>query len=417
MKKSFILNLLKIFILIFLIGFINNAFGFSTHSKAETISVFFKADSDIINFFKFNFNLINYSIDPENADINILFLSHSAANGGETYLVIFTGRKSFEGINDSLKISFQKTDSKETKYEGLLKILKVGLVRYFSYTDLLNDIEIIYPSGAAKNEAEVDNWDFWFFNVSASGSMEAEESKKSFQAEGEINAKRETYESKTNLSFSYNNELQKFSVEEAETKSIKTKNEFKGLYVKSLGSHLSAGIYSGFSSNSFKNLGLKASAGPAVEYNYFPYSYSLSKELSLKYQLEYEYQSYLEKTILKKTKENLIGQSLRIKYELKDIWGSVSISLNGSNYLNDFSISRLEFESDIAIRIFEGFSVDANIQANLIHDQIYLPLKNASEEEILLNQIKLASQYEFSINFGVSYSFGSIYNNIINTRF
>jgi hypothetical protein len=54
---------------------------------------------------------------------------------------------------------------------------------------------------------------------------------------------------------------------------------------------------------------------------------------------------------------------------------------------------------------------------NWIHDQLYLPAQGATEAEILLNQKQLASQYKVKLNLGLTYSFGSIYNNVINTRF
>ena len=50
-------------------------------------------------------------------------------------------------------------------------------------------------------------------------------------------------------------------------------------------------------------------------------------------------------------------------------------------------------------------------------DQIYLPRGQASTEEILLRQRQLATGYQYFVNFGVSYSFGSIFNNIVNPRF
>ncbi|MEO6236081.1 MAG: hypothetical protein ABIQ52_03725 [Vicinamibacterales bacterium] len=50
-------------------------------------------------------------------------------------------------------------------------------------------------------------------------------------------------------------------------------------------------------------------------------------------------------------------------------------------------------------------------------DQIYLPLGEASTEEILLRQRQLLTGYEYSFDFGFGYSFGSIFNNIVNPRF
>ncbi|NOZ55257.1 MAG: hypothetical protein GXO73_00510, partial [Calditrichaeota bacterium] len=52
-----------------------------------------------------------------------------------------------------------------------------------------------------------------------------------------------------------------------------------------------------------------------------------------------------------------------------------------------------------------------------IHDQLSLPKKGASREEVLLRRRMLATTYSYFVSFGVSYTFGSIYTNIVNPRF
>lgn len=42
---------------------------------------------------------------------------------------------------------------------------------------------------------------------------------------------------------------------------------------------------------------------------------------------------------------------------------------------------------------------------------------SASTEEILVRQRELATGYQYEVGFGVSYSFGSIFNNVVNPRF
>ncbi len=41
----------------------------------------------------------------------------------------------------------------------------------------------------------------------------------------------------------------------------------------------------------------------------------------------------------------------------------------------------------------------------------------ASTEEILIRQRELATDYAYDFGFGISYSFGSIFNNVVNPRF
>ena len=52
-----------------------------------------------------------------------------------------------------------------------------------------------------------------------------------------------------------------------------------------------------------------------------------------------------------------------------------------------------------------------------IHDQLNLNKSGASDEDILLQRRALESQYSYSMSVGLSYSFGSIYNNVVNPRF
>jgi hypothetical protein len=41
----------------------------------------------------------------------------------------------------------------------------------------------------------------------------------------------------------------------------------------------------------------------------------------------------------------------------------------------------------------------------------------ATLEEILLRRKELATEYEYSISVGLSFTFGSIYSNVVNPRF
>ena len=53
----------------------------------------------------------------------------------------------------------------------------------------------------------------------------------------------------------------------------------------------------------------------------------------------------------------------------------------------------------------------------MIHDQLSLPKESVATEEILLQRQELATQYEYRLEAGFSYTFGEIYNNVVNPRF
>lgn len=68
------------------------------------------------------------------------------------------------------------------------------------------------------------------------------------------------------------------------------------------------------------------------------------------------------------------------------------------------------------MRLFKGFSFNVFGDYSRIRDQINLRKGGASLDEVLLRQRQLATGYRYYIGFGVSYSFGSIYNNVVNPR-
>lgn len=51
------------------------------------------------------------------------------------------------------------------------------------------------------------------------------------------------------------------------------------------------------------------------------------------------------------------------------------------------------------------------------NDQLFLPRRGASLEDILLERTRLATSYRGSANVGLSYTFGSIFTNVVNPRF
>jgi hypothetical protein len=53
----------------------------------------------------------------------------------------------------------------------------------------------------------------------------------------------------------------------------------------------------------------------------------------------------------------------------------------------------------------------------LLRDQLYLPKGGATEEEILLQRKALSTNYSYFAGIGLTYTFGSIFNNVVNPRF
>ena len=69
------------------------------------------------------------------------------------------------------------------------------------------------------------------------------------------------------------------------------------------------------------------------------------------------------------------------------------------------------------VRIVRGLSFEIGGGASLIRDQLAIPARGATPEEILLELRDLLTDYRYDARIGLSYSFGSIFSSVVNPRF
>ena len=87
-----------------------------------------------------------------------------------------------------------------------------------------------------------------------------------------------------------------------------------------------------------------------------------------------------------------------------------------SQFLHDPSKNRFTAFAGADFRIFRGFSLNINANYSRIRDQLNVPAGDATTEEVLLRQRVLQSGFEYGVSVGFSYTFGSIYSNVVNPR-
>lgn len=102
---------------------------------------------------------------------------------------------------------------------------------------------------------------------------------------------------------------------------------------------------------------------------------------------------------------------------LRQPWGTASAAVEFQHYLNAHDKYRVNGFGNIDVRLFKGFSLELFGDVARRRDQFSLRRGEATTEEILVRQRELATGYEYEIGFGISYSFGSIFNNVVNQRF
>ena len=141
------------------------------------------------------------------------------------------------------------------------------------------------------------------------------------------------------------------------------------------------------------------------------------RQLRVLYAIGGQRESYYEVTLYGKTEETLPAHELSVTYEQRERWGSLEASTEWSQYLHDLSKNRLEVEGDLSIRIARGLSVEAQINASRVRDQLALPARDATPEEILLRIRRLQSGYQLNFGMSLTYTFGSIFSSVVNPRF
>ena len=136
------------------------------------------------------------------------------------------------------------------------------------------------------------------------------------------------------------------------------------------------------------------------------------------YRLAYKNIYYEDETIYFKTHEHLVYENLTATFELKERWGSLSSTLQGSHYFHDFNKLNFRFSCYLNLRLFEGLSLNISGSFSAIRDQLSLRKHDdVSETDILLRQKEIATDYRFRTSIGFRYTFGSIYSNVVNPRF
>ncbi len=385
----------------------------SETKRVNAINVFMSAD----DFIKREITFVNYVRDQRDAQLAIIRTFRETGGGGTEYTFFFEGLREFKGINDTLKLSAPPAETIENIRRGIVRTIMTGLIRYVSKTPLINHFNISYTEPDSFVEP-TDPWNSWVFQAGIHSSLSSEKSYSSFSFYGNLSANRTTETSKTEMSLHYDRDRSRFSFEGGDdyintNKSFGTSLE----HIISLGEHFSAGGFGGFASSDYRNLKARFSLMPGVEYNFFPYSQSTRRQLSIRYLVGYENNNYLDTTIYEKIKEGLFSQRLTMAFSLVERWGSVSLNGSYRNYLHDFSKRNLSVSGRLNLRVVKGLSLSLGGRVSVIHDQLSLRKGNLTLEEMLLRRTELATQYRFNTSIGISYTFGSIFNNVVNPRF
>ena len=390
-------------------------------TRDKALRIFFDCTYCDTDYIKKEVTFINYVRDRKDAQVHILTTSEYTGAGGQKQTFYFIGQQEFSGQADTLSF-FLKADATEDELRTKqVNLLKLGLVRYVAKTPYAEKLSISFEEGDESDDEagddDTDKWNSWFFVIRGSAYFNGEQSYKYLSGSSSISAQRITEDLKVEVDLNYRYSENTYTLEDTTIISTTSNKSLNHLLVKSINDHWSYGYDVNLRTSLYENLDFNAKLYPVIEYNIFPYSQSNRKQLRILYGAGTNFFNYIDSTIYDKEEELLFGQQLGIAVEFKEKWGSISTSIEGSNYFHDINLKRLEVSTSLNLRLFKGLSFRLFGAASLIHDQINLPKGDVSGEDVLLRRKQLASQYRYWGSVGFSYSFGSIYNNVINPRF
>jgi hypothetical protein len=364
---------------------------------------------------------IEFVRDRTAGDVHLLVTTETTGGGGRVYTLHYLGAGGFEGRNDTLSYSAGREHTPDDVRRELTRVIKVGLMSYLTSSPLIAriDITLAEPSGeeAPAVASTEDPWDYWVFTVGGSGNGSGESQTSNFGFSGRLSASRTTEALKISLGANASYRESSFEVPDEPTiRSFRRTYSGSALVVRSLGPHVSGGFSASVSSSTFGNQRLGIRIGPAFEYDVFPYAESTRRMFTVVYTMGVAAFDYAERTIYGVTSETRGIHGLTVGYSTRQPWGSVSFSVDASQYLHDTSKYQASLFGSGSIRLLGGLSLSLSGSYSRIHDQLSLEAGSLTQQEILLRQRQLATNYRFFTSFGLTYRFGSVVNSIVNPR-
>jgi hypothetical protein len=376
----------------------------------------FRCDRDR---FRREITFVQWVRQPQDSDVHVIMTSQ-AAGGGQRFIFDFEGRGELDGTTDRLAHAASTTDVEEEVLEALTQTLRLGLVRFVAlagYADAVS-IEATEPvEGPAGGGTVEDPWNYWVFSTRLSAEVEAEDREESQEVQLSASANRTTEAWKLDLGFFGEFSREEFEFDD-ETETFTDEDwSLDAVAVKSLTEHWSVGASSDVGSSTRFNQKVSFELLPAVEWNYYPWQDASRRRFVVFYGAGIQYVDYNDMTIFERNEETLWRHRLDVEYRAQESWGDARMGVEANQILDGLDKYSFEFQGNVNYRILRGLSVEVGGSYEIIRDQIYLSAEGLTPGEIFTERRQQETGSRLSFDVGIRYSFGSILNNIVNSRF
>ena len=419
---------MKKIVFIFILYLTSPHWGWSQNNYPDRLKVFIDCQSGCdLTFIRSEINIVDFLLDRVAADVHVLITDQNTGGGGDQYQLIFFGQQQFRELKDTIRFINQPNNTDFEERDLLLKYIKLGLAPYIVRTKAAESVDIKMKTDKVQDSSNAavktkDPWNYWVFTIETYGSLNKDAVYNESSFNGNLTARRITDKSKFGIELRGGKNKSQFEYEDDNgniQKFINKNNNynFSQYLVKSITDHWSWGYQLEASRNTFSNNKFRALLQTGIEYNIFPYKLVNTKSLTFSYLLDARENKYIDSTLYDRTRETLMGHSVRAKLSLNQKWGTIRVGTEFHNYFHNWKYLNLEANVELEIRVTGGLSFSIYSSGSLIRDQLFLPKEGATAQEVLTRRRQLASGYSFYTFFGINYRFGSKLNNFVNPRF
>jgi hypothetical protein len=369
-----------------------------------------------LDYIKSEIIFVNYVRERNDADIHLIIAYQTTGSGGKEYSLTFEGLGRFHDIGYVLKQATQPDATDDEIRKALVAAIKRGLAAYLSRTDLSNRIKIEFTPPTTETQV-IDKWHNWVFSITLDGYANGVKDYSYWYYDLYPEIKCIADNMKIDIDGGAYVYQHRFVLDTSVVKATSRSYYADVFCARKLSQHFSAGGWFGYSTSDYNNIRLGLSVAPKFEYNLVPYSEYVRHKVYIQFTPVVVYRSYLDTTLYNLMKETRFENELELGVTMTRPWGTLDLSTTGSHYLHDFSKNRLSLSGSVSLRVIAGLSVSVSGGCSFIHDQLSLRKEGASEQERLLRLREQATGYSYWTSFTITYTFGSIYSNIVNPIF
>ncbi len=389
-------------------------------TRSEAVRVYLDCNACDFDYLRTEITFVNWVRDRMDAEVIVLVTTLPTGSGGREFTLTFFGRHRFQGRDDTLAFSVGGTDTPVERRQELARNIGFGLIRFAARSPLARHVEIRYapPQAAAPAREGRDRWHHWLFNLNGNGFLSGLSLSSDRFVSANVSANHVADDWKITLSSGANYSRSSFELDSVTT--FVTRRESYNVFaqaVRSRGPRWSLGASVSALRSTYTNVDVRIRVTPAVEFDLYPYAEATRRQLVFRYAAGVEYSDYHSTTIYGRTSESRPVHIITAGYAVRQPWGSVGAAVNFSQYLHDLSKQNVRFSGGPNLRLFRGLMLNVSGSYTIVRDQLYLSATALTPEQIVARQQALATDYSYNVSLGLSYRFGSIYNNVVNPRF